>query len=189
MSDKKPQPEKNLSGQRSDEFSSGGENSTDDNLKKLQTVDFHTTVDVQQESQEAVDQHTPSRAQIEAQRKGDSGVFRLGMTLRLEVKSSAIPIEILPSEKTVVGRRDPLANVVPDLDLTSHAGYQLGLSRCHAEIQHQENRLDILDLGSKNGTYLNGKRLKPEVPEKLHDGDELRLGKMVIRLFFTEASS
>ncbi len=188
MSDKKPQPEKNLPTQRSDEFSSGGENSSDDNLKKLQTVDFHTTLDMQQESQDAVEKHTSPRAQIEARRK-EGGIFRLGMTLRLEVKSSQRPIEVIPSEKTIIGRRDPLANIVPDLDLASHAGYQLGLSRCHAVIQQRENRIDILDLGSKNGTYLNGKRLKPEVPEKLHNGDELRLGKMVVHLFFTEVSS
>ena len=61
----------------------------------------------------------------------------------------------------------------------------MGVSRRHAAIRrNEEQNLDLWDLGSSNGTYLNGQRLSAHRPYRLHDGDELRLGSMIIRVFF-----
>ena len=38
--------------------------------------------------------------------------------------------------------------------------------------------------GSANSTYLNGQRLLPSEPRILRDNDELRLGRLVIRVTF-----
>jgi predicted component of type VI protein secretion system len=74
---------------------------------------------------------------------------------------------------------------MPDVDLTPFAGYRMGVSRRHIVIrQSEDTRLDILDLGSSNGTYVNGQKLTPNQPQRLRDGDELRLGQMVMRIFF-----
>ena len=40
----------------------------------------------------------------------------------------------------------------------------------------------VEDLGSINGTFINGKRLAPYLPEALHDGDQLQLGKLLIEV-------
>ncbi len=51
------------------------------------------------------------------------------------------------------------------------------LSRKHAEITHaQNNKLCICDLGSTNGTYLNGAALKLQTLYELRPGDELSFG-------------
>jgi len=112
-------------------------------------------------------------------------LFREGDVLQLEVESGPEPIQFKPTAETIFGRRDPATGAMPDVDLTPFAGYRMGVSRRHAAIRLGENNtLDIWDLGSSNGTYLNGQRLGAHRPYRLHDGDELRLGQMMIRVFF-----
>ena len=105
--------------------------------------------------------------------------------LRLEVEGSPEPIVIKPASETVFGRRDPATGAMPDVDMTPFAGYRMGVSRRHAAIRFGDGQsLNLWDLGSSNGTYLNGERLSAHRPYRLHDGDEVRLGQMMIRLHF-----
>jgi pSer/pThr/pTyr-binding forkhead associated (FHA) protein len=39
-----------------------------------------------------------------------------------------------------------------------------------------------MDLGSANGTYVNGKRLSPKREQLIHHGDIVALGKMKIQI-------
>ena len=50
------------------------------------------------------------------------------------------------------------------------------VSRHHAQIEFDFNHFKICDLGSENGTYLNGKKLTPNVSEVVEEGDEIKLG-------------
>ncbi len=54
------------------------------------------------------------------------------------------------------------------------------VSRRHAEIQVSSGEILISDLGSTNGTFVNGERI--EQPRGLRDGDEVRIGAVVWRL-------
>lgn len=54
----------------------------------------------------------------------------------------------------------------------------LGISRSHARIQVSEGKATLEDLGSKNGTYVNGRRITD--PFRLSDGDEIRLGAITV---------
>ena len=116
--------------------------------------------------------------------------FPPGSYLRLELEGSTEPILFQPKPETIFGRRDPATGAMPDIDLTPFAGYRMGVSRRHAAIRFGDERsLDLWDLGSSNGTFLNSQRLSAHRPYRLHDGDELRLGQMVIRLFFQVAET
>jgi DNA-binding winged helix-turn-helix (wHTH) protein len=53
-----------------------------------------------------------------------------------------------------------------------------GVSRHHARILLQESGAAVEDLGSKNGTYVRGRRITEPLP--LNDGDQIRLGSVVI---------
>ncbi|MBN2469443.1 MAG: FHA domain-containing protein [Anaerolineae bacterium] len=109
-----------------------------------------------------------------------------GAALRIEIEGGPEPIVIRPRQELIFGRRDPATGAMPDIDLTPYAGYRMGVSRRHAAIRSaEEHHLDVWDLGSSNGTYLNGVRLNPHRPYRLHDGDRIRLGQMVIRILFT----
>lgn len=56
------------------------------------------------------------------------------------------------------------------------------VSRLHAVVEHYGAGWAVRDLGSRNGTYINGRRVLGE--QALHPGDELRIGKT--RLIFRD---
>ncbi len=112
-------------------------------------------------------------------------LFAEGMLLRVEIDGGTEPILLKPKQEMILGRRDPATGAMPDVDLTPFAGYRMGVSRRHAAIRPAEgNRLDVWDLGSSNGTFLNGTRLGAHRPYKLRDGDEIRLGQMMMKMYF-----
>ncbi len=113
-----------------------------------------------------------------------SDIFEKNMVLRLEVEGATTPILVYPRAETRIGRRDPATGTMPDVDLTAFAGYRMGVSRNHCLIKLRDQRLEVHDLGSSNGTMLNGTRLDSHRPVNLRNGDELVLGKMVIRVTF-----
>jgi pSer/pThr/pTyr-binding forkhead associated (FHA) protein len=57
------------------------------------------------------------------------------------------------------------------------------ISRAHAAVGYEKGAFFVQDLGSTNGTGVNGRR---EPRTTLRDGDEVQLGKLVLR--FTLAS-
>ncbi|MBN8637873.1 MAG: FHA domain-containing protein [Anaerolineae bacterium] len=113
-----------------------------------------------------------------------SSRFEDNMMLRLEIDGAPTPIVIYPKTETSLGRRDPGTGSSPDIDLTAYAGYRQGVSRNHAMLRLRDKVLEIYDLGSSNGTLVNGVRLNAHQPHPLRDGDEVTLGKMVIRVLF-----
>ncbi len=48
----------------------------------------------------------------------------------------------------------------------------------HAEIHPQEQGHSITDLGSPNGTFVNGQRVYPNIPQTLQSGDSIRTGNI-----------
>lgn len=119
----------------------------------------------------------------------EMATFKPGDSLKLHVEGAAKPLELQPKGEVILGRRDPATGATPDVDLTPFAGYRMGVSRRHAAIrQGDDNTLNVWDLGSSNGTFLNGQRLNAHRPYPLHDGDELRLGQMIIRVHFKPAA-
>jgi pSer/pThr/pTyr-binding forkhead associated (FHA) protein len=112
-------------------------------------------------------------------------VFAQGTLLRLDIEGSSDPVIFKPKTETIFGRRDPATGALPDVDLAPFAGYRMGVSRRHAAIRISDDQtLGVWDLGSSNGTFLNGQRLNAHRPYNLRDGDELRLGQMIIRVYF-----
>ncbi len=103
-------------------------------------------------------------------------------SLVLQVLSSGRRVVIRPDQEVLVGRLDVGRGIFPQVDLTPDGGLEGGVSRRHARIFFQDNRFYVEDLGSTNGTYLNGLRLEPYSPRPLGDGDELRLGQVLIRV-------
>ena len=80
----------------------------------------------------------------------------------------------------VIGRSDPVKGVYPDIDLAGYGGDSSGVSRRHARLAYHEGRMTIEDLNSTNFTFLNKHKLVPGQRYPLRDGDELRLGLLVL---------
>jgi pSer/pThr/pTyr-binding forkhead associated (FHA) protein len=56
------------------------------------------------------------------------------------------------------------------------------ISRKHLRIQRRGNQFVIRDLNSKNGTFINGKILKPGADIEVDEGIPIALGKVFISL-------
>ncbi len=53
-------------------------------------------------------------------------------------------------------------------------------SRQHFELSRTSTGYEVIDLGSSNGTFLNGKKLQPQARTAVGDGDEIRVGQTVL---------
>lgn len=80
---------------------------------------------------------------------------------------------LLDRDQTTIGRH-------PDSDIFLD---DVTVSRRHAEIVRVHDRLETRDLGSLNGSYVNGERVESR---ELHSGDELQIGRF--KLLFVGAS-
>ncbi len=88
------------------------------------------------------------------------------------------------SEKLLIGRADAHNEVYPEVDVSPYAAHVLGVSRQHALVRAEQNRLLVQDLDSANGTYLNGHILEPGRDYRLRHGDKLSLGKLHLKVAF-----
>ncbi len=102
--------------------------------------------------------------------------------LRLLVLNSGRTIPCPLKEVILIGRSDVAGGIFPEIDLTPDNGYLAGVSRRHARIIRRGNEFYLEDLGSMNGTFLNRDRLTAHVPVPFRDGDEIRLGNLVMRV-------
>ena len=75
------------------------------------------------------------------------------------------PIQLGPTV-TVLGRTQDNQVVVNDGKASSH----------HAELRSIGQDYTVTDLGSTNGTYVNGQQLDRNMPRVLHTGDIIRIG-------------
>ena len=78
----------------------------------------------------------------------------------------------LSDEQVIIGRREDCAVCLPGTTI----------SRRHSQLRHLDGQYFLADLGSTNGTMLNGETLVGE--EQLHDRDEIGVGiyKLIFRL-------
>jgi pSer/pThr/pTyr-binding forkhead associated (FHA) protein len=113
-----------------------------------------------------------------------SARFRQGSTIILHIHEAAEPVTIEPAQRIIFGRSDNNSTYLPDVDFAPYGALEKGVSRQHAALEINEDTLMLLDVGSSNGTFLNGQRLLPNQPRVLRDGDEVRLGKLITHIYF-----
>jgi DNA-binding winged helix-turn-helix (wHTH) protein len=88
------------------------------------------------------------------------------------------------------GRRYPLQAGENVLGRGAHHVMRLDsptVSRRHARLTVSGTEVVIDDLGSKNGTFVRGKRLSDRT--SLEDGDEIRVGSVILRFRTTSGTS
>jgi hypothetical protein len=81
-----------------------------------------------------------------------------------------------------MGRISEGQPIMPDIDLSPYQAYAAGVSRLHAVIKRSGMTILFMDLGSANGTFVNGTRLSPNIEQTLKHGDIISLGKLRIQV-------
>jgi pSer/pThr/pTyr-binding forkhead associated (FHA) protein len=119
-----------------------------------------------------------------AQKGVHSEIYGRGaVTARLLVEGTSelqSPVFSLDKTEILIGRRDPMSNIFPEVDLSKYDP-QTKISRRHARIWREGNSFLVEDLGSSNGTVLvpivhDSFRLSPRQPHALSNGDKIRVG-------------
>jgi pSer/pThr/pTyr-binding forkhead associated (FHA) protein len=96
------------------------------------------------------------------------------MPLRLIESGELIPFD--GRDTLIVGRAHH--EQTPTIDLGPYDGKKLGISRQHVKLTRLGGQWYVEDLGSTNGTFLNGVQISPHQPTAIGQGDYLRLGTM-----------
>ncbi len=102
--------------------------------------------------------------------------------ISLLIVNSGHVIPLVGRDEFTLGRFDPNQPIQPDVDLNPHGAYQSGISRLHASIRIDQ-QVTLQDLGSFNGTKINGEEIPANVPHPLSHGDVLALGNLNIQVF------
>lgn len=82
----------------------------------------------------------------------------------------------------ILGRLSEESLILPDVDLTPFRASASGVSRLHAVVKREANKAMVMDLGSSNGTYINGRRIQPDVDVALSHQDVIALGTLQIQV-------
>lgn len=106
-------------------------------------------------------------------------------TQRLVHEKSGMDFPLSAGTETTIGRHDPVTGIDPHVDLTP-VDTQRSISRRHAKIYRRGDKYFLAEeIGTMNGTFLNGNRLETGVPNEMSPGDEVRCG-LVELVFRTE---
>ena len=107
------------------------------------------------------------------------------LSARLIVEADNQEFDLSGKDSIQIGREDAVSNIFPDVDLTPHGGEEGGVSRLHARIFVENGQYMLEDDNSTNFTFLNRQKLVAKTPSPLHDNDEIKLGRVLLR--FKEA--
>jgi len=99
---------------------------------------------------------------------------------RLVVQADNASFDLAGKSEVVIGREDPVSSIYPDVDLTAHGGEEGGVSRLHAKLFINGNQYSVEDQNSTNFTFVNRQKLTPKTPTPVKDGDEIRLGRVIL---------
>ena len=106
----------------------------------------------------------------------DTTELEAGTALLVGVRGPNRGARFLLDRDVVTVGRHPDSDIFLD-DIT--------VSRRHAEFRRDANRFWVHDVGSLNGTYVNGERADDQI---LNTGDEVQIGKFKLVAFLAEPS-
>jgi pSer/pThr/pTyr-binding forkhead associated (FHA) protein len=130
-----------------------------------------------------------TRTGLQTPATADQGIHRAHIGklpergVAIYVGQATEPIIVAGRERITLGRRRDVP--VPELvDLTAYDAYRMGVSRNHAVLTYKDKNLYIHDVGSVNGTWLNGQRLKSYELYAIQPGAVVSLGQLPIYVYF-----
>jgi len=109
--------------------------------------------------------------------------------ISLNIISTGDILSLSGQKEVTLGRYSEGQPIVPDIDLTPYKAYESGVSRMHASLRVDDDQLMVIDLGSANGTRINGMKITSNVPYPARHGDILTLGRFKIQILLRNRSN
>lgn len=143
---------------------------------RLVSMDRFTTQSIKTGS---MDVPVPPAAEPAVEATADTSISTV---ISLHLVESGQIVELSGRSEYTIGRVSDGQPILPDVDLSANEAYAQGVSRLHAALKIVNDRIAITDLGSSNGTRVNGQKIVPHVDYPLNHGDVIALGKLKIQL-------
>jgi pSer/pThr/pTyr-binding forkhead associated (FHA) protein len=105
-----------------------------------------------------------------------------GQRVSLHILKSGERIALVGQDDFTIGRMSEGQSIIPDIDLSPYNAYQEGVSRIHASVKVADNRVQLIDLSSVNGTAINETKIPPNQYHALQDGDVITLGRLKVQV-------
>ena len=123
----------------------------------------HRTRRVSEETSSFAPKSKPEGATVvlDHDRSGELALFSRNLDKTVRIPLESLPITIGKMEECV------------DMKLSDPS-----VSRMHCRIEEKSGRAFVRDLGSTNGTFRNGLKLKPQESVMIEEGDEIRIGRV-----------
>ncbi len=106
----------------------------------------------------------------------------LGISISLYLVDSGQILHLTDRAEYSLGRTTEGQPILPDVDFSPYDAYTQGVSRLHATLKVNEQKIIITDLGSSNGTRVNGQKIMPHIDYPVNHGDVVSLGKLKIQI-------
>lgn len=146
-------------------------------LRKYSIRLRETNKQIEQVMTQAAGAPSPTPVPAEANPRATAGTLQ---TEALAYFISPATGNVFPVYKAdvLIGRFDSVTGLSPDVDLTNE-DQSRNISRRHARLVIRDGKHFVAEeIGTMNGTYLNGKRLSTGVLTPIRDGDELTLCRL-----------
>ncbi len=105
-------------------------------------------------------------------------------TISLHLMETGQILSLSGRTEFTLGRMTEGQPILPDVDLTQYDAFSRGVSRLHAALRLVNQKLVVIDLGSSNGTRVNGQKILPHIEYPINHGDIIALGKFKIQVLF-----
>ncbi len=103
----------------------------------------------------------------------------------LHIIESGQVLHLKDRKEFTLGRTVEGQPILPDVDLSPFDAFSLGVSRLHAAIRIVNREVVVTDLGSSNGTRVNGQKIVPHVDYPINHGDIIAVGKLKIQVIIS----
>lgn len=102
--------------------------------------------------------------------------------ISLHLVQSGMILHLSDKKEYTLGRIADGQTTLPDVDFSPYEAYAQGVSRLHAVLKINNQRVFLRDLGSSNGTRVNGQKISPNQDYLLNHGDIVVLGRFKIQV-------
>ena len=149
---------------------------------RLVVVDLPTTQNISHGSSETFTFQVRSKSPPTSVTSQGAAPAQVEATVSLHLVESGQILNLSGQTEYTIGRAAEGQFILPDVDLSNYQAYAQGVSRLHAALKVNNLRVCITDLGSSNGTRVNGQKIVPNVDFPLNHGDVIALGKFKIQV-------
>jgi pSer/pThr/pTyr-binding forkhead associated (FHA) protein len=150
---------------------------------RLISLDYLTTQSIKKSNTDSLDQTIVDNSKENSTPPDDIlNKTNMSSDLALYLIEAKQTLQLVGRTEYTLGRVAEGQPILPDVDLSPFDAYAQGVSRLHAALKINKNRVAIMDLGSSNGTRVNGQKIVPHVDYPINHSDQIALGKLRIQI-------